>query len=72
MKRKCGKGQWSYAEKGRYTKKYPTYVFLHGIGGSKDHWPIIVRKIPKKYHCIAVDLPGHGFFIIKIILFINF
>lgn len=58
--RKYGNGIWSYAEKGKLSKKYPTFVFLHGIGCSKDHWLTIVQNIPKKYHCIAVDLPGHG------------
>lgn len=73
--RKCGQGQWCYAEKGykhshhhahhnkhhhAKHKKYPTLVFLHGFGGDKDTWPSMIRFIPKKYHCVIVDLPGHG------------
>ena len=58
--RKCGQGIWCYAEKGKLSKKYPTFVFLHGFGGSKDDWPMIVKNIPTKYHCITIDLPGHG------------
>lgn len=42
------------------TKVYPTLVFLHGFGGDKDTWPSILKGIPSQYHCIVVDLPGHG------------
>ncbi len=72
--RRDGKGQWFYAEKGsnrhnhrhhhrhnsNHLKKYPTLVFLHGFSGDKETWMTLLRHIPKKYHCIAVDLPGHG------------
>jgi len=71
--RKKVSGTWCYAEKGSKqsghlhhhhnhskNKKYPTLVFLHGFGGDKDTWPSMIRHIPKKYHCVVVDLPGHG------------
>lgn len=71
--RKGGKGVWCYAEKGEHNtshrhhhthnsdhKKYPTLVFLHGFGSDKDTWPSMIMYIPKKYHCIILDLPGHG------------
>ncbi len=74
VQRRGGKGQWSYAEKGskhphhrhhhshnsNHNKKYPTLVFVHGFGGDKETWSTMIRHIPKKYHCVAVDLPGHG------------
>lgn len=67
ISRKCGKGVWCYAEKGAESSnfdinnnKYPTLVFIHGFGGDKDTWPSIVRRIPSKYHCVIVDMPGHG------------
>jgi pimeloyl-ACP methyl ester carboxylesterase len=57
--RKNGQGVWCYAEKGSSQhKKYPTLVFLHGIGINKDSWSPIIRKIPSFYHSIVVDMPG--------------
>lgn len=41
-------------------KNYPTFVFLHGFGADKDTWPSILIHIPAYFHCIVVDLPGHG------------
>jgi pimeloyl-ACP methyl ester carboxylesterase len=38
----------------------PVLVFIHGFGGDKDAWPSMVKHIPNDYHCIVVDLPGHG------------
>lgn len=72
VSRKGGKGTWCYAEKGHKKphhshhkhhsnhKHYPTLVFVHGFGADKDTWPSMIQFIPKKYHCIIVDLPGHG------------
>ena len=67
--RRNGNGVWCYAEKGTIPKAdsnksqlitRPTIVFVHGFGGDKDLWPSIVSKISSKYHCVIVDLPGHG------------
>lgn len=74
--RKGGKGVWCYAEKGRsrtshhqepqpghshgHRKTHPTLVFLHGFGADKDTWPSMVRHVPSNYHCVIIDLPGHG------------
>ena len=33
---------------------------MHGIGCSKDNWSAIIMNISAKYHCVAVDMPGHG------------
>lgn len=60
LRRKSGVGQWCYAERGKETNEYPTFVLIHGFGGSKDDWPNIISQIPTKYHCILVDLPGQG------------
>lgn len=72
VERMNGKGVWCYAEKGSHNRHrrhhhkhgkknhYPTLVFLHGFGGDKDTWPSIVTKIPKTYHSIILDMPGHG------------
>jgi hypothetical protein len=58
--RKYGQGVWCYAEKGSRLPNSPTFLFLHGFGGCKDDWPNIIKSIPSTYHCILVDLPGHG------------
>ena len=39
---------------------HPTLVFLHGFGADKNMWPTMIRHIPSSYHCVIVDLPGHG------------
>jgi abhydrolase domain-containing protein 6 len=41
-------------------KAHPTLVFLHGFGADKDTWPSMIRHIPSNYHCVIIDLPGHG------------
>ncbi len=58
--RKYQIGVWCYAEKGTRSASKPTLVFVHGFGGGRDDWPSIVRLIPSSYHCVVVDMPGHG------------
>ncbi|WP_287812562.1 alpha/beta fold hydrolase [Pseudomonas sp.] len=38
----------------------PSLVFLHGVGASKDQWGPEVYQLARKYHCLFIDLPGHG------------
>ncbi len=38
----------------------PTVVLLHGFASEKDSWLRFLRKMPKTYRVIALDLPGHG------------
>jgi len=35
-------------------------LFLHGFMGSTADWQTVFEKIGKYFHCLAVDLPGHG------------
>lgn len=35
-------------------------VFLHGFSADKNNWIRFVRYLPKKYHVLAIDMPGHG------------
>ncbi len=37
----------------------PSILFLHGTGVGGWMWQDNVRDL-KEYHCILVDLPGHG------------
>jgi pimeloyl-ACP methyl ester carboxylesterase len=38
----------------------PTIVFLHGTRLSGSQWAPQVAALSDAFHCIAVDLPGHG------------
>ena len=35
-------------------------LFLHGFMGSSDDWVGVMTELADAYHCLAVDLPGHG------------
>ncbi len=38
----------------------PAVVFVHGAGGTHEHWRFQVRCLGLKRTALAVDLPGHG------------
>ena len=38
----------------------PPVLFLHGFMGSCDDWRPIAEGLAIQFHCVAVDLPGHG------------
>ena len=38
----------------------PTVVLVHGITIDKHDWLPLVRRLPKHWKIIALDLPGHG------------
>jgi pimeloyl-ACP methyl ester carboxylesterase len=40
--------------------KGETVLLLHGFGGDKDNWTRFSKYLTKKYHVIALDLPGFG------------
>jgi len=35
-------------------------VFVHGAGGTQEHWRFQVRHLAPRWNTVAVDLPGHG------------
>lgn len=35
-------------------------LFLHGLGASSDVWLPAIEKLRHKFHCYALDFPGHG------------
>lgn len=37
-----------------------TIVFLHGFCENKEIWDDFISKLPEKFHCVALDLPGFG------------
>jgi pimeloyl-ACP methyl ester carboxylesterase len=38
----------------------PGIVFVHGAGGTQEHWRFQLRQLPIRWNALAVDLPGHG------------
>jgi len=38
----------------------PTLIFLHGAGGSSNHWLPQLDSLVDVANTIAIDLPGHG------------
>ena len=38
----------------------PTLIFLHGAGGSSNHWLPQLDALVEVANTIAIDLPGHG------------
>jgi 2-succinyl-6-hydroxy-2,4-cyclohexadiene-1-carboxylate synthase len=38
----------------------PLLVFLHGFLGSLEDWNFAAAHFASNYHCLRVDLPGHG------------
>ncbi len=38
----------------------PPLIFLHGFLGCKEDWEEMIPHFEDNYHCIALDLPGHG------------
>lgn len=37
-----------------------TLVFLHGFCENKELWNALISKLPEKFHCVTLDLPGFG------------
>ncbi len=37
-----------------------TIIFLHATGSSSRMWQHHMASLEKDFHCIAIDLPGHG------------
>ena len=38
----------------------PVVLFLHGFMGASTDWADVMAELADAYHCLAVDLPGHG------------
>ena len=51
---------FSYMERGTPSSKEPTLVIIHGFTSSKESFFGVFNNLPRKYHVIALDLPGHG------------
>ncbi|MEL0630762.1 2-succinyl-6-hydroxy-2,4-cyclohexadiene-1-carboxylate synthase [Psychromonas aquatilis] len=42
------------------SKDKPTIVFLHGFLGNGKDWEKIINHLKNDFHCVTIDLPGHG------------
>ena len=38
----------------------PSVLFLHGFMGSHRDWGDVIGPLAADFHCVSVDLPGHG------------
>ena len=38
----------------------PSIVFLHGLASDRHKWDPFLERLSAEFHCVAVDLPGHG------------
>ena len=47
-----------YEQQGSSDK--PTLVFLHGFLGNSVDWQTTIKQLKESFHCITIDLPGHG------------
>ncbi|KAM9324900.1 monoacylglycerol lipase ABHD6 [Gastrophryne carolinensis] len=54
----CGNYTFCYTSRGRPGPK-PSILMLHGFSAHKDMWLALVKFLPKNFHLICVDLPGH-------------
>ena len=37
-----------------------TLIFIHGLGETMQTWTKNIEGLKNQFHCIAIDLPGHG------------
>jgi len=49
---------FNYAVSGSHDKS--TVLFLHGFMGEIDDWQAQNKDLSRDYHCLFLDLPGHG------------
>ena len=53
-------GRLHYAERGERSPDRPSTLFIHGAGGSAVLWSMVLARVARHTHAVAVDLPGHG------------
>jgi pimeloyl-ACP methyl ester carboxylesterase len=50
----------AYQEAGRRRKDGRSVVLVHGLGNSSSVWFKVVRRVVRRHHVLAIDLPGYG------------
>jgi pimeloyl-ACP methyl ester carboxylesterase len=53
-------GRVHYAERGERRVGRPSAVLIHGAGASSAIWMMVLTRVARGGHAIAIDLPGHG------------
>lgn len=55
-----GAGRIHYAERGERRPGRPSAVFIHAAGGGSASWGMVMARVARVAHAVAIDLPGHG------------
>jgi len=56
-------GRVHYAERGERRQgadARPSALFIHGAGSAASLWSMVLARVARHAHAVAVDLPGHG------------
>ncbi|HLK88719.1 MAG TPA: alpha/beta hydrolase [Polyangia bacterium] len=53
-------GRVHYAERGERAPDRASTLFIHGAGAGAALWSMVLARVARHTHAIAVDLPGHG------------
>jgi pimeloyl-ACP methyl ester carboxylesterase len=53
-------GRVHYAERGERRPGQPSALLIHGAGASSAIWMMVLARVARGGHAIAIDLPGHG------------
>jgi pimeloyl-ACP methyl ester carboxylesterase len=53
-------GRVHYAERGEQRAGQPSAVLVHGAGASSAIWMMVLARLARAGHAVALDLPGHG------------
>jgi pimeloyl-ACP methyl ester carboxylesterase len=53
-------GRIHYAERGERRAGRPSALLIHGAGASSAIWMMVLARVARIGHAVAIDLPGHG------------
>ena len=53
-------GRVHYAERGERRVGRASALFIHGAGAGAALWSMVLARVARHTHAVAIDLPGHG------------
>ncbi|HXT95104.1 MAG TPA: alpha/beta fold hydrolase [Polyangia bacterium] len=53
-------GRVHYAERGERAAGRPSSLLIHGAGAGAALWSMVLARVARHTHAVAIDLPGHG------------